>query len=273
MWICRKHLSEYEPAGKFLRMQQALVNRIDIVPRMPDLRFWFEIHDLCESSRRNEPSRSRHGTWEPPRDRRMNQDGLGNPGNHNRSLYFFNGNSLEQWQQLPPNYYNQLQPFGQVSMYYDHDLFWCVPFDASHHHVGDGGRSRPSHRNRASSEDENTPTYDWSQISFVHDTQLFSSRININGHPKLIATRDDCSWPERLLPNHYHPVGCYRGVPNQSPPFGSLYGNLGMLICLIGFSADGNNNEGVTQALGGCIRGTQWRAPAYDRRHRGCTSC
>jgi len=42
-----------------------------------------------------------------------------------------------------------------------------------------------------------------------------------------------------------------------------------MLICLIGFSADGNNDDGVTQALGTCLQGTQWQDPPSDRHHRG----
>jgi hypothetical protein len=204
---------------------------------------------------------------------------------HAQSAYYFDGAQVvpgpndELSRRLA---IREIELYREVSMYFDHTVsqFWCVDFDATANPVGDG---LPYDTNEASGDweedDDDYDDYDDNpnQSARMDWTPLgFKWPLSPDGMPNAISTiavkdphlyntlymtRQDQTWPARLLPSNYLPADLsYRNMMGYYSPHGALNGNLAALIALIAFSASPRDDH-VDRALTRCIRNEQWQAP------------
>jgi hypothetical protein len=113
---------------------------------------------------------------------------------------------------------------------------------------------------------------DWERIRFhwpIDTTTGRPSGVSTVGFPHsqdhLYMTRADQGWMASLLPSGHLPPGNSRrrDLPGgYLPPWGSVNGNLALLIALVAFTASPNGNN-VTQRLKDCLRshGQSWVPP------------
>jgi hypothetical protein len=196
------------------------------------------------------------------------------PGDHGSEAYYFDGSQV---QTITPgqlaNASQNLRPFRTASIYFDHTTFrfWVVDFDATSLPVGDGldhDNDPDSDDSGAEGEDNAILRMDWTPLGFAwhNDQKLGLSTIDISysGNSQIFGTRADQNWPSRLLPPNYHPPNArLHGVSNADAPFGSLNGNIAVLIALVAYTANPTGNH-VRNALLHCIKGTRWRSPRND---------
>lgn len=214
------------------------------------------------------------------------------PAQHNSNLYYFDGQSVTSF-----NLANLLTLLGNgsvveyktVSLYFCRTAlrFWVVNFDATTQAVG----AEEEDDDSEDSDDEqmedpgnppntNEPNLnlenDWAPLSFTwpripgrnrHTGQSTLNTVHA-GHAQLYATRSDQTWPSRLLPLNYQPLTLDRSnMTERQPPFGSLNGNLPLMIALVAFTASPNGSM-VHDALLRCIQQGGWHHPA--ERGTGC---
>jgi hypothetical protein len=202
-----------------------------------------------------------------------------------RNPYYFNGSAVQEIShQALASVISELENFRSISMYFHRtsNSFWAVDFDATLMAVGDGLPHDVEEDSDCSDEndadEDEALTLDWTPLSF--DWSLDPDRAQTIGlssvalyegkFQHIYCTRDDQRWPEMLLPMTYHPSDSrLRHASSCSAPFGSLNGNLAVLIALVAFTASPRDDH-VKNALMRCIRGTSWRSPASSGG--GCKS-
>jgi hypothetical protein len=153
--------------------------------------------------------------------------------------------------------------YRTACLYYAQGVIWCVNYDPTEHDIltgrdVDGDDS--SGGEDADGEEVDTTNYDWEMLQFHHFPEGVSWVDYAMGQDHIYATRPDQRWQSRLLPAGYFPDANHRNVANTSSPYGSLHGNLAMLIGLVALQADPNVRGAVHHNLAHCIRGpNMWR--------------
>jgi len=152
-----------------------------------------------------------------------------------------------------------------ISIYYDGDFFWAIDYDASLQPVDNGckpNQARSDHR--SSSDSEGGLRMDWSPVRF-NPVELPSGHIEgmssvhiVGSDERLYGTREDQIWPRFLLPNRMRPGHRHRNRTDVGEPFGSLTGDVCLLLALLAFASP---VEHVHHTFTTCIRGDGWQAP------------
>jgi hypothetical protein len=173
-----------------------------------------------------------------------------------------------------------LEPFKTASVYYNFTAsrFWCINFDATQNAVGDGlpyDNDPEDSEDSDDDEDEDGPM-DWTPLGFLRPlapnndpTGMSTAAITrYVANAQLYMTRQGQRWPERLLPPNYQPIDQrFQSLVGYQAPYGTLNGDLAVLIALVGFTAR-PDRDFVDAALKRCIRGTRWTHPSSG--HTGC---
>jgi hypothetical protein len=244
--------------------------------KAPILTFYFTIREVRKS---------------PDYPDRTTQYGLGRPtkplgsnifeptGDHDYKVYYFDGSqvselTIEAFAQVIQS--GAIEQFKTASMFYNFTAsrFWCIDFDATQNPVGDGLNydNDPEDSNDSEDDDEEETPMDWMPLGFTWprtphnpDQPTGMSTIEITGwtgNAQLYMTRQGQRWPERLLPPNYQPIDQrFQNLAGYQPPYGSLNGDLAVLIALVGFTARPDSDY-VDSALKRCIRGTRWVHPS-----------
>jgi hypothetical protein len=150
---------------------------------------------------------------------------------------------------------------------------WIVDYSANERAVGNG-----QEQDRESSSDEEPDGdgeeadrvyYDWELMRFRHPGGGESWLDYAGDQQNLYARRHGQTWPLFLLPDAYLPRQSHRDVHGRRPPYGSLNGNLAVLIGLTAFTADPIAHN-VHATLMHTIRGQDWTLPSNQQRGIGC---
>jgi hypothetical protein len=158
-------------------------------------------------------------------------------------------------------------------MYYSQGTMWIVDYSANERAVGNGHE-----QDRESSSDEEPDGdgeeadrvyYDWELMRFRHPGGGESWLDYAGDQQNLYARRHGQTWPLFLLPDAYLPRQSHRDVHGRRPPYGSLNGNLAVLIGLTAFTADPIAHN-VHATLMHTIRGQDWTLPPNQQRGIGC---
>ena len=153
--------------------------------------------------------------------------------------------------------------FKDVSVYFCRDLFWCVPYDATEHNIGDWRDDVPrAERAAYQSQGDAGQWQDWHLLSFAYDRDSNSSFVGI-GHngQTLCKQRADQHWVPEILPDIYHAT-----VHTTDPRSGCLSGDLGLLMALLALSV---SPATLRSAVESCIRSNGW-LPFGGVRRSGC---
>ena len=196
------------------------------------------------------------GTWYPPKPLGTNQlIGGGVSG-----LYWYcNGNFISQVAYLPGNCLH----FKTFSVYHYKGIFWASKCDATAVQVGDGDGNTGY---QGSKDAPGGGGEGWHLLSFDYESeddeqQTYSSHItNAGEHDRLRTQRPDQTWPNMLLPEHYHAPESSR-TSAEYHQYGGLTGELPLFLALIAFSVDANH---VHWALGACFRNDIWETHNID---------
>jgi len=146
-----------------------------------------------------------------------------------------------------------------ASVYHQASNFWGVNYDITD-------------PNEEDSDDSDSPEpMDWSLVRFTRPIAghrpIGSSYVDVIGqYEDLYATRQNQNWPTLLFPDPYQADIRHQNLRNRVPPYGSLNGNLCVLIALLAFSASPLGTS-VHQTLMSCIHPTGWRDPIGTRAH------
>ena len=164
------------------------------------------------------------------------------------------------------DYPQDLIHYGDYSVYFNREVFWCTPCDATLHAIGDW-RSDDPQAGRAShqSQEETDGWSDWHLLTFAYGTHDYSSRVGIgHGYQTLCTQRPDQNWVRELFPEVFHAPA---GRRTDNTQLGGLSGDLGFLLALLAFSV---SPVDVRTAVERCIRRDGWRAFTNQEHRSGC---
>jgi hypothetical protein len=217
--------------------------------------------------RQNATARPRdiQGIWCPPRVPGWNQLVA---GDSTGTWFCFNPTSNEIGRAYPITALPESAVhYKDVSVYYDHDYFWCVPYDATQFGVGDWKQDLPEPEEEDAPDDQEEDRFyhEWHLMKFTHDETTYASSVRIGAEKdQLLTQRPDQSWVHEIFPEVYHAPAGYRTPDTR---FGALNGDLGLLLALVAFSVRPND---VLGAIERCVRGDGWRAYGSRERRSGC---
>jgi len=247
--------------------------------------FWFVVHDMYEDLELNLQPRGTHNNWLPQQQQGSNVDASTRPevvtggfipgsnfcrkGSHNQFRYYFNGTSVDTFNDFTPDHVRYLAIHQVFSVYFYRSVIYHVNYNAADHAVGDGGGG-----DTLVGDHPNSLRYmDWEEIGFHHDADR-SSRIDTNANRSLQSTRDGCDWPRQILPGRYLPEHQEsQNRQHEQPPVGSLHGKLALLIALIALSASPELPNDVHTTLVRTMTGSNWMLPQYHHNHPGWVNC
>jgi hypothetical protein len=155
-----------------------------------------------------------------------------------------------------------------VSIYHQSSNFWGVLHDISPEDEEDEDDVSSNRSNG---------NIDWNLVRFARPTNSSDQTIGVSSvdvigqYETLYATREDQEWPGLLFPDRYQPSFRRRDREDQTPPYGSLNGNLCVLIALLAFSARPFGPY-VNDTFMTCINAAGWRDPPGPRSY-GCMLC
>jgi len=188
---------------------------------------------------------------------------------HNKVGYYFDGTQVttttrEALAQLLVD--EQVKKAKTVSIYHNGHFFWAVDFDASKSAVADGAKPNTAlDDHRSSSGSADSELMDWTLVRF-NTVDIPSGRVegmssvHIGGSlDTLSGTRSGQTWPQFLFPDRNKPE--HRRNRNRTDvekPFGSLSGDLCVLLALVAFAM---SIENVHHGFTYCVRGNGWQAP------------
>jgi hypothetical protein len=247
--------------------------------------FHFTVREL-EPYQHTAPRFTEAGHWLPPRPRFHNRvvvddrdpiqpNGLRacTYGYHNYTSYSFDSdtNALYERREAIPNIHG-LRPIREVSMYYAQGTIWLVDYPVNGRSVGNGrernGEDSSDEEDQDAMGEEDRVDYDWEMLRFRHPGGGESLVDYAADQGQLHATRRDQTWPSYLLPDTYLPQPSRHRVRHRNEPYGSLNGNLAVLIGLVAFTAD-DISYNVHQTLMHTIRGASWTLPPNQVRGIG----
>ena len=235
------------------------------------LRFFFECEEVREED--NAPERrSSAGIWIPKQNSDFHtkivdhEDVDEQPGPHNHFAYFFDGSRTNpipktQIQTLLSN--KSIIRYKAATIYHQASHFWGVDYDITDTEV----------ENDDDSDSPDEPM-DWSLVRFARPTNLDHRPIGVSyvdvigEHENLYASRQGQRWNTLLFPDPYQADIRDRNARNREPPYGSLNGNLCVLIALLAFSAS-PSGASVNDTLITCINSVGWTDP-IGHRGLGC---
>jgi hypothetical protein len=207
--------------------------------------------------------------WHPPsygRECRLRSD---TTGFHQYRAYHFDGirlRTLDNTAFLSST--DHVELLRTTSVFHDCGRIWVTPSDVTK--IG------------PHSDDDDPSFIFWNFLTFLWPPEKYDlatnqvvhhghSTVTHHGchHDQLYAQRDDQMWHKYLLPSGFHQDSEDRHkVPGAQPPFGSLNGNLSLLLALLGLTAD-SETDNVEATILRCVRGGSWQTP--DEYHGyGC---
>lgn len=228
------------------------------------LRFYFRIDKMRQAN--HCPSRIHNDIWYPPRVLGWNELVAGDSS----GLWFCFDSETRRATRLEHGLPAGSEFFKEVSVYYYHDIFWCVPYDATRYPVGDWKQdvqNDDEEEEDDSEDEEETPTasyMDWHPLRFSYDATTYTSfaRLGVDGQT-LVSQRPDQQWVSEILPDVYHAPDTHHVTDRR---VGALNGDLGLLLALVALSV---RPDMVRRAVEHCVRGDGWRATGLPRR-AGC---
>lgn len=166
-------------------------------------------------------------------------------------------------------------PWRIVSIYFDRGRFFCVDTDAVQNAIGDG-LDQPRHssdEDDADAEGEDSDekiTWDWQHVRFTYLPDNSSQIGFALAEDRLVAQRDDQTWPRILLPDSYHARYERQSCNHLAPPAASLRGDLALMIALVALTASPNGDR-VENTFAQSIVGAHWQTP-NNKWQSGCES-
>jgi hypothetical protein len=244
------------------------------------LQFFFTCEELRKTEDAPELTTTR-GNWVPnpePEFHTKNVDyGEEEPGVHNFWAYHFDGarlNPIPLSNFQPSILQGTVVKAKTVSIYHHSSTFWGVLYDIT----------APEHTDEEEEEDDDDDSssdsndqMDWNIVEFARRADSSGNTLGVSSvkvigeHGTLYATRAGQVWPTLLFPDRYQPSFRRRNVHGRAPPYGSLNGNLCILIALLAFSALPFDTR-VNDTFMTCIHPTGWRDPVGPRGD-GCMLC
>ncbi|KAF2665720.1 hypothetical protein BT63DRAFT_73821 [Microthyrium microscopicum] len=236
--------------------------------------FFFTIREVRVHSAAP-PRHSSSGQWRPPRPAGHSILDPDAEGYHHTTSYSYNTATHTIFDLRTPDPRDQFEGLQQcraVTLYFEGATIWCIGVDATQHIIGNG---RPANlpdeddddEDADGSDDEGAAETDWQPIHFNHIAGG-STQIDYGlEQTRLFASRNDQTWQDMLLPTGYRPIAHRRNIPNRVPPYGSLSGNLAILLGLVALTADPDEAYHVHMMLQHCIQGQNWQTPLNNN---GC---
>lgn len=183
----------------------------------------------------------------------------------------------------------RIETYSRVSVYFDRrrSRFWCVGKDVTDRdpdnaQVGDGLDDEFIASDDSDSNDRSSDLEDWLPLNFIwgqggdpwyagHSTADIS-RSNDTLH----CTRQGQGWPSALLPPNYLPSLGQSDALNRRPPYGSLSGDIALLLALLAHTVSASDDH-LTNVFEACIRSNIWSdvflgwfAPLPNPNHPPC---
>jgi len=189
---------------------------------------------------------------------------------HQGKAYVFTGEEVQPLQGTSVEVLKEdsehFQSFRTSTLFYNKGRFWVSARD-----VTTASETEEDSDDPMDQEDQyilwKQILFDWPKLDGNADPVGYSTISAQNGvYESLYALRSDQTWHQKLLPQPYHTSERnLRKVEGHPAPFGSLNGDLSLLIALVAFTADPQGNK-VEQALMHCITKGSWREPRGETR-------